>query len=76
MSNRNETAAYYRVRAMQLREIALAMVKDHCRETLILCAADYDYLAKQEGIQITLARGETTNNTQRQHCSRLHAAPG
>ena len=47
MSNRNKMAAYYRLRAKQLREIALAMAKDDCRETLILCAADYDYLAKR-----------------------------
>ena len=53
MSDRKQTAAYYRLRAKQLREIALAMTADHHRDILMQCANDYDHLAR---MQETLAR--------------------
>jgi hypothetical protein len=52
MQDRDEAAAYYRLRARQLREIALTVSNDRDRESLLQCAADYDHLAR---VQETLA---------------------
>ena len=56
MSDRKDTAAYYRLRAMQLRQIALTATEGDHRDTLLECAADYDHLAR---MQETLARQDS-----------------
>ena len=55
MPDQRDRAAYYRLRAKQLREIALDIAKDNQRDVLLQCAADLDHLAT---MQETLARDD------------------